>query len=90
MTAVEGTTPVADTIVLTCEGVYKVFGSRSEQALVLAEEGLSRDEILHSTGSTIAVRDVSFEVRRGETFVVMGLLDSGSPRSSAASPGSPM
>ena len=34
-------------------------------------------EILDETGQTIGVRDVSFDVGRGETFVVMGLSGSG-------------
>lgn len=43
----------------------------------LAEQGSSRSEILTETGCTIGVRDISFEVGRGETFVVMGLSGSG-------------
>lgn len=43
----------------------------------MAVDGFSRDEILKATGNTVAVRDVSFEVSPGETFVVMGLSGSG-------------
>ena len=57
--------------------IWKVFGPRPEQAIDLAEKGQSRDEILADTGCTVAVRDVSFSVERGETFVVMGLSGSG-------------
>jgi len=38
---------------------------------------VSRAEILRQSGQTVAVRDVSFSVARGETFVVMGLSGSG-------------
>ena len=43
----------------------------------MADEGASRAEVHLATGATIGVRDVSFDVRRGETFVVMGLSGSG-------------
>lgn len=46
-------------------------------AIALAEGGASRSEILQQTDQTVAVRDVSFSVGRGETFVVMGLSGSG-------------
>ena len=37
----------------------------------------SRSEVQERTGHVIAVKDVSFEVQQGETFVVMGLSGSG-------------
>jgi glycine betaine/proline transport system ATP-binding protein len=55
-----------------------VFGSgAAAQAIALAEGGASRSQILQQTDQTVAVRDVSFSVGRGETFVVMGLSGSG-------------
>ncbi|MFQ5612037.1 MAG: glycine betaine/L-proline ABC transporter ATP-binding protein [Anaerolineae bacterium] len=41
------------------------------------DSNLSRDQILEQTGHVVAVKDVSFGVRKGETFVVMGLSGSG-------------
>jgi glycine betaine/proline transport system ATP-binding protein len=43
----------------------------------MAERGAGRATVLQETGCTIAVRNVTFQVRRGETFVVMGLSGSG-------------
>lgn len=62
---------------LWVDHVWKVFGTRPDKAIQLAESGNTRSEILISTGCTVGVRDVSFEVKRGETFVVMGLSGSG-------------
>ena len=69
--------PVPDSACLQIRGLWKVFGSRADQAIEMAEAGNSRADILEETGCTVAVRDVSFEVQRGETFVVMGLSGSG-------------
>jgi glycine betaine/proline transport system ATP-binding protein len=58
--------------------LWKVFGvGRPDRALALSEAGADRARILAETGQTIGVRDVSFDVGRGETFVVMGLSGSG-------------
>jgi glycine betaine/proline transport system ATP-binding protein len=65
-------------ICIEVEDCWKLFGGRDPQkALQMADRGASRSEILAATGTTVAVRGVSFEVRRGETFVVMGLSGSG-------------
>lgn len=57
--------------------LFKVFGEPAPQALRMAQAGASRQEVLATTGCTVGVSDVSFEVRRGELFVVMGLSGSG-------------
>lgn len=63
---------------LDVEHLWKVFGAgKPEDAIAAAESGSSRAEILERTGQTVAVRDISFSVARGETFVVMGLSGSG-------------
>jgi glycine betaine/proline transport system ATP-binding protein len=57
--------------------VWKVFGPKPEQAIAQSQAGATRAEVLSATGCTVGVRDVSFDVRLGETFVVMGLSGSG-------------
>lgn len=55
----------------------KVFGDEVEEALSKLDRGVSKQEILRETGCTVAVRDASLSVRRGEVFVVMGRSGSG-------------
>jgi glycine betaine/proline transport system ATP-binding protein len=60
--------------------VYKIFGRDSgniRAAQDAARNGGSRQDILESTNCTVAVRDVSMEIREGEIFVIMGLSGSG-------------
>ncbi|MEE6282747.1 quaternary amine ABC transporter ATP-binding protein [Georgenia sunbinii] len=60
---------------LRAENVYKVFGRRSQDAVRRLQAGASRDSV--KSMGTAAVIDASFEVKKGETFVVMGLSGSG-------------
>ena len=58
-------------------GLWKIFGRKPTQARQMATEGATRQEIQSETGCLVGVREVSFEVNQGETFVVMGLSGSG-------------
>jgi glycine betaine/proline transport system ATP-binding protein len=57
--------------------LWKVFGPRPERVVGSPLADLSRAELRARTGCLAAVRDVSFDVRPGEVFVVMGLSGSG-------------
>jgi len=57
--------------------VFKVFGDAPQEALALAQQGQSKQEILARTGQSIAVFDASFNIQAGEIFVIMGLSGSG-------------
>ncbi len=62
---------------IRCRNLWKVFGRNPERVLRELDPALSRKEVHERTGHVIAVKDVSFEVQQGETFVVMGLSGSG-------------
>lgn len=62
---------------VTIKNLYKIFGPHPKKAKELIEKGKSKEEILEKTKSTVAVNNVSFEVEKRETFVVMGLSGSG-------------
>ena len=63
--------------IIRVDHVSKVFGRRAEHALALRRAGKGKAELERETGATIGVFDASFEVKRGEIFVVIGLSGSG-------------
>ncbi len=66
-----------DTVV-EISNVWKIFGSRSKEALeAVRERGLSKSEVLAEFNTVIGVADVSLSVNRGEIFCIMGLSGSG-------------
>ena len=59
------------------QNLIKIFGDRPRSALESLRQGKTRDEIQSETGHVVAVSDVSFDIARGELFVIMGLSGSG-------------
>ncbi|MGR6923175.1 quaternary amine ABC transporter ATP-binding protein [[Actinomadura] parvosata] len=66
-----------DNAAITVAGLWKIFGSKAQKVLDSEDRHLDPAALREKTGCTAAVRDVSFEVRPGEVFVVMGLSGSG-------------
>jgi glycine betaine/proline transport system ATP-binding protein len=62
---------------IVCKSLWKIFGANPTNILKEVDPTWSRTEVQEKTGHVIAVKDVSFQVERGETFVVMGLSGSG-------------
>lgn len=63
---------------LQVSNVWKIFGDRANEALrAVHEKGLSKAEVHEQYNAVVGVADVSFNVRRGEIFCVMGLSGSG-------------
>jgi glycine betaine/proline transport system ATP-binding protein len=65
-------------VVFSVRNLWKVFGPKADR---IPDDpsvtDLSAQELREQTGCTAAVRDVSFDVHKGEVFVVMGLSGSG-------------
>ena len=59
------------------QNLWKVFGKNPSQVFEKSFINLSRSEIQSQLELITALRDVSFTVNKGETFVVMGLSGSG-------------
>lgn len=62
---------------ISCRDVWKIFGPHPERVAKAISAEQTRTQILESTGHVLAVRGVSFDVQKGQTFVVMGLSGSG-------------
>ena len=64
--------------VIECRGLWKIFGSRAQEAMnAINERGLSKNEIRDQFDAVVGVQDASFSVTEGEIFCIMGLSGSG-------------
>jgi len=69
--------PDAGAPILKTKGLWKIFGEHPEQLLKSDLKNASKEKIQEETGLVVGLRDISFEVRKGEIFVLMGLSGSG-------------
>ncbi|HGP0506816.1 TPA: glycine betaine/L-proline ABC transporter ATP-binding protein [Streptococcus pyogenes] len=63
--------------ILEVKYLSKIFGKKQKAALEMVKTGKNKSEIFKKTGATVGVYDASFEVKKGEIFVIMGLSGSG-------------
>lgn len=68
--------------ILRVENLYKLFipleaFKNEETAMKMLKAGHSRAEVLQATGITAGLTDISFNVKKGEIFVLIGLSGSG-------------
>lgn len=66
-----------ESVQIKVESVTKVFGKAPMKGIDLLKQGKTKNEILKETGMTVGVNQASFEVKKGEIFVIMGLSGSG-------------
>ena len=64
-------------VCVAVKNLWKIFGDKALNVINSDLRNKTKDEILEKTGCVMAVRDVSFDVHRGEFFVIMGLSGSG-------------
>ena len=68
----------ADTPLIECRNVWKVFGERAREAIAsIRERHLGKREVLTEFGCVVGVHDASFALKKGEIFCIMGLSGSG-------------
>ena len=63
--------------IIKVDSIWKVFGRNADRALEPDNISKSKSEIQTELGAVIGLHDVSFEVQKGQTFVIMGLSGSG-------------
>jgi len=67
-----------DTPAIVIKDVWKIFGDNATEALAsIKKENLGKSEVLSRFNCVVGVADVSFDVKHGEIFCVMGLSGSG-------------
>ena len=62
---------------IVCSNIWKLFGPDEKRVKENLDPNLSIKEVQEKTGHVVAVKNVSFSIQKGETFVVMGLSGSG-------------
>jgi len=62
---------------LEVRDLYKIFGTKSAEALKMVQSGQSNDKIREITGANVGVNKANFSIQQGELFVIMGLSGSG-------------
>ncbi len=60
-------------VLIEVNNLSKIFGSKPEKALLMLRDGKTKNEILEKTGQTVGLNNISFQVFKGEIFVLMGL-----------------
>jgi len=62
-----------DDCIIKVENISKFFGFNITEAVRLVKEGENKNKIQNKTGVSIALWNTSFEVKKGEIFVIIGL-----------------
>lgn len=63
--------------ILELKQISKLFGPHTDQGLKLLKEGWSKEKLAKEKHITVGVNQVSFDIKQGEIFVIMGLSGSG-------------
>lgn len=63
--------------IIHVENVCKYYGINKNAAVKMLNEGVEKDVIYKKTGVAVALHNVSFDVKKGEIFTIIGLSGSG-------------
>lgn len=62
---------------IVVQNLYKIFGTKPQEAIELLQQGWSKEKILEEKELLVGINNVSLEINEGEIFVIMGLSGSG-------------
>ncbi len=62
---------------VSIRNLFKIFGPDPESVLSMAQQGLSKADLLEQHGHVLGLRDINVDIREGEITVIMGLSGSG-------------
>lgn len=62
---------------LKVSNVTKIYGNNTDKAMEMVLKGEDNEQIRAKTKQVVGVREASFSVEEGESFVIMGLSGSG-------------
>lgn len=68
---------MAEEVKISVKDLFKIFGPHPKKAMALLDQGQDKEAIFEKTETTIGVQKASFEIYKGEIFVIMGLSGSG-------------
>lgn len=66
-----------DKYILSVKNLTKLYGLNKNEAVKMLKAGAEKNEVFKKTGVTSAIWDMSFDVKQGEIFVIIGLSGSG-------------
>ncbi|MCF2672842.1 quaternary amine ABC transporter ATP-binding protein [Fusobacterium varium] len=66
-----------DKYILSVKNLTKLYGLNKNEAVKMLKVGAEKNEVFKKTGVTSAIWDMSFDVKQGEIFVIIGLSGSG-------------
>lgn len=64
-------------VILEVSNLTKLYGVNKGEAVKMMKNGAEKEDVYKQTGVTVALWDLSFQVKRGEVFVIIGLSGSG-------------
>lgn len=62
---------------ISIRNLYKIFGANPDMGLELAQNGMSKSEMMDQYGHVIGLKNINIDMREGEITVIMGLSGSG-------------
>ncbi len=64
-------------VLIKVNQLYKIFGNKSNEALELVKDGMSKDDLLERCNCVLGLNNINLDINKAKIQVVMGLSGSG-------------